>query len=352
MIWPDYPAFGWVALGALVALALGVSLWSWLRRWGDTVGLKFPVQGRATPARRGWRARCVHLPLALRVIAVALVCVAALRPQLARDETAEVEGIDIVVALDLSGSMHTVDISDADLVRLQNRGLEPTDRFAAAIDTLRKFIESRKYDRVGLVGFGKDAFLFFPLTLDYGVMLRVLQGLKLGDIDGSGTAIGNALAMSLARLKESEAKTKVIILLTDGEDNGSNVSPMELAREAAKRDIRVFTILVGSEGDQRQPTDMVDFATGRRLYQKVDQPVNPKLLTDIAEATRASFYRATNPESLERDFQSILDTFEKSRLVDYAAAERTELFNRFLLPAIGLILLEILLSQTLLRRFP
>jgi Ca-activated chloride channel family protein len=202
------------------------------------------------------------------------------------------------------------------------------------------------------VGFGKDAFLFFPLTLDYGVMLRVLQGLKLGDIDGSGTAIGNALAMSLSRLKESEAKTRVVILITDGEDNGSNVSPMELAREAARQDIKVFTILVGSEGDQRQPTDMVDFATGKRLYQKVAQPVNPKLLSDIAEATRASFYRATDPDSLERDFQTILDTFEKTRLVDYAAAERTELFNRFLLPAIALILLEILLSQTLLRRFP
>ena len=133
MIWPDYPALGWLALGALVALALGVSLWSWLRRWHDAVGLKFPVKGRAAPARRGWRARCVHLPLALRIGAVALVCVAALRPQLARDETAEVEGIDIVVALDLSGSMHTVDISDADLVRLQNRGLEPTDRFVAAV---------------------------------------------------------------------------------------------------------------------------------------------------------------------------------------------------------------------------
>jgi Ca-activated chloride channel family protein len=352
MIWPDYSALTWAGLGLLILATLVVSGWSWWSRWSDAVGMKFPTRGRAAVVKRGWRARLVHLPLALRIVAVALVAFAATRPQLAKDETAEVEGIDIVVALDLSGSMHTVDISDADLVRLQNRGIEPTDRFVAAVETLRKFISSRKYDRVGLVGFGKDAFLFFPLTLDYGVMLRVLQGLKLGDIDGSGTAIGNALAMSLSRLKESEAKTRVVILITDGEDNGSNVSPMELAREAARQDIKVFTILVGSEGDQRQPTDMVDFATGKRLYQKVAQPVNPKLLSDIAEATRASFYRATDPDSLERDFQTILDTFEKTRLVDYAAAERTELFNRFLLPAIALILLEILLSQTLLRRFP
>jgi Ca-activated chloride channel family protein len=352
MIWPDYSAWAWAGLALVILATLVVSGWSWWARWSDAVGMKFPTRGRATAVKRGWRARLVHLPLVLRIAAVLLVAVAVTRPQLAKDETAEVEGIDIVVALDLSGSMHTVDISDQDLVRLQNRGIEPTDRFAAAIETLRKFFASRKYDRVGLVGFGKDAFLFFPLTLDYGVMLRVLQGLKLGDIDGSGTAIGNALAMSLSRLKESEAKTRVVILITDGEDNGSNVSPMELAREAARQDIKVFTILVGSEGDQRQPTDMVDFATGKRLYQKVAQPVNPKLLSDIAEATRASFYRATDPDSLERDFQTILDTFEKTRLVDYAAAERTELFNRFLLPAIALILLEILLSQTLLRRFP
>ena len=351
MIWPKYPIWIWFAYGLLVVGALVVMFRAWRGRNGAP-GLRFPARHRTEGVKRGWRAQLVHLPLALRFIALALLLLALTRPQFARDDTAEVEGIDIVVALDLSGSMASVDIADEDLVRLQNAGKEPTNRFVAAIDTLRAFIESRRYDRVGLVAFGKDAFTFFPLTLDYGVMLNILKSMRLDDIDGSATAIGNALAMSLARLKESEAKSKIIILLTDGDDNGSNVAPMEMAREAAKRGVKVFTILVGSEGQARQPSDMVDFVTGRRVYQKIDTPVNPKLLQDIAVSTEASFYRATDPKSLEREFQDILDNLEKTRLVDYAAAERTELFVKLVLPALLLLLLEVALSQTLLRRFP
>jgi Ca-activated chloride channel family protein len=351
MIWPKYPTWTWVGFALLALAALIVFVRAWRTR-GAAPGLRFPAGHRTEGLRRGWRARLVHLPLTLRMAAVSLLVVAVTRPQLARDETAEVEGIDIVVALDLSGSMASVDVSDEELVRLQNAGQEPTDRFVAAINTLRAFIESRKYDRVGLVAFGKEAFTMFPLTLDYGVMLQILRNMRLDDIDGSATAIGNALAMSLARLKESEAKSKVVILLTDGDDNGSNVAPMEMAREAARRGVRVFTILVGSEGQARQPSQMVDFITGRRVYQKIDTPVNPKLLEDIATTTNGAAYRATDPKSLERDFQDILDSLEKTRLVDYAAAERTEMFIRFLLPALLLLLLEVALSQTLLRRFP
>jgi Ca-activated chloride channel family protein len=351
VIWPKYPLWIWIAYGLLVVGALVVMFRAWRARNGAP-GLRFPARHRTEGVSRGWRARLVHLPLGLRFGALALLLLALTRPQFARDDTAEVEGIDIVIALDLSGSMASVDISDEDLVRLQNAGKEPTNRFVAAIDTLRAFIETRRYDRVGLVAFGKDAFTFFPLTLDYGVMLNILKNMRLDDIDGSATAIGNALAMSLARLKESEAKSKIIILLTDGDDNGSNVAPMEMAREAAKRGVKVFTILVGSEGQARQPSDMVDFVTGRRVYQKIDTPVNPKLLQDISVATEASFYRATDPKSLEREFQDILDNLEKTRLVDYAAAERTELFVKLVLPALLLLLLEVALSQTLLRRFP
>lgn len=351
MIWPKYPLWIWIAYGLLCLAALAVFVRAHRARNGAP-GLRFPAKHRTERVKAGWRARLVHLPLYLRMVAVAALLFALTRPQLARDDTAEVEGIDIVVALDLSGSMASVDITDEELVRLQNAGQEPTNRFVAAIDTLTKFIQSRRYDRVGLVAFGKDAYTLFPLTLDYGVMLQILKNMRLDDIDGSATAIGNALAMSLARMKESEAKSKVIILITDGDDNGSNVAPMEMAREAARRGAKVFTILVGSEGQSRQPTEMMDFVTGRRMYQKIDTPVNPKLLQDIAEATEAKFYRAADPKSLERDFQEILDAFEKTRLVDYAAAERTELFARIALPALLLLLFEIGLSQTLLRRFP
>ncbi len=352
MTFPVYGPWSWLGFTLLLVALVFVGGRTLSRLGVDVPGMRFPVRPRLNGVSPGWRARLSHLPTYLRFAALILLFVALLRPQLAQTETADVEGIDIVVAFDLSGSMSSVDVSDDSLVRLQNAGLEPKNRFVSAIETLTSFIESRRYDRVGLVAFGKEAFLMFPLTLDYGVMLNILKSMSLNDIDGSATAIGNALAMSIARLQESQAKSKIIILLTDGDDNGSNVAPMEMAREAEKRGVKVFTILVGSEGQSRQPTQMTDFVTGRRMYQRIDTPVNPKLLEDIAVTTGASFYRATDPESLTRDFQDLLDGLEKSRLVDHAAAERTEVFHLFALPALFLLLLEIALSQTILRRFP
>lgn len=353
MIWPDHEPATLVLFALLCAAVLLGWLYAWRRRLTHAPGLRFPARERlAHVPARGWRARLAHLPLALRLAALALMLIALTRPQLPEAETAEVEGIDIVVAFDMSGSMRSVDISDEDLVRLRNDGAEPRDRFTSAVKVLRDFISTRRYDRVSLVVFGKEAFLQFPLTLDYGVMLDILDRLELGDIDGSGTAIGNALAMSLARLRESEAKTRLVILITDGDDNGSQVSPIEMAKEAAERDVRVFTILVGSEDQTRQPTDSVDFFTGQRVYRKVENDVNPELLQQIAEAAGGRFYRSENEEALAEDFVEIIDEFEKSRLVDYAAAERDDIYHAFLLPALALLLLEILLSQTLLRRFP
>lgn len=352
MIWPDnYDLWTWIGLGVLAFALLVVWARAWWRRWGAP-GMRFPAQRRMQGVKVGLRARLVHMPLYLRGLAMILFLIALSRPQLPDDETAEVEGIDIVVAFDMSGSMATVDISDADLIKLQNDNKEPQNRFIIAIDVLREFISSRQYDRVCLVIFGKAAFLQFPLTLDYGVMLRILDQMSLNDIDGSTTVIGNALGMSLRRLKESEAKTQLVILLTDGEDNGSNVSPLEMAKEAKKRGVKVFPILVGTNDQSRQPTDMQDMFTGQRIYRKVDQKVNPALLKKIAKTTGGRFYQAADRKSLAEDFVDILDEFEKTRLVDHAAAERTEMYPWFLFPGLALLFLELLLSQTVLRRFP
>lgn len=352
MIWPEYELSARVAFWILVGLTVIGALYGWRKRWAHAPGLRFPARERLKGVRRGWRVRLAHLPLALRFGALALMLMALTRPQLPEAETAEVEGIDIVVAFDMSGSMRSIDITDADLVTLRNKGEEPRDRFTSGVGVLRDFIASRQYDRLSLVVFGKEAFLQFPLTLDYGVMLNILDRMELGDIDGSGTAIGNALAMSIARLRESEAKTRLVILITDGEDNGSKVSPLEMAGEATERGIKVFTILVGSEDQTRQPSESVDLFTGQRIYRKVDNDVNPALLEQIAEKGGGRFYRSENEQELAEDFQSILDEFEKSRLVDYAAADRDEKYLSFLLPALLLLLLEVLLSQTVLRRFP
>lgn len=352
MIWPDYELTAVVAFWVLVGLTALGAIHGWRKRWAHAPGLRFPAQERVKHVRRGWRARLAHAPLLLRFAALGLMLAALTRPQLPEAETAEVEGIDIVVAFDMSGSMRSIDISDADLVKLRNAGEQPRDRFTAGVQVLRDFISSRQYDRVSLVVFGKEAFLQFPLTLDYGVMLDILDRLKLDDIDGSGTAIGNALAMSIARLRDSEAKTRLVILITDGEDNGSQVSPLQMAAEAAERGVKVFTILVGSEDQTRQPTGSVDLFTGQQMYRKVDNDVNPALLEQIAEKGGGRFYRSENEQELAEDFQNILDEFEKSRLVDYAAADKDEKYLSLLLPALALLMLEILLSQTVLRRFP
>lgn len=352
MTWPDYDIWlqiGWWALVALTLFGVARATWTIAKR---IPGMRYPARRRLDGVTPGLKARLAHLPQVLRSVALLLMVFGLSRPQIAREESADVEGIDIVLAFDMSGSMASVDISDEDLVRLQNAGKEPKDRFKIAVEVIKDFISTRKYDRVSLVTFGKGAYLQFPLTLDYGAMLRIIEGLQIGDIDGSKTYIGNALSMGLARLQESEAKTRLIILLTDGEDNGSNISPLEMARDAAKKTVPVFPILVGTEDQSRQPIDRVDAFTGRRMYKKVDNKVNPELLQEIAEVTKGQFYRAADKKKLANDFVDILDRFEKSRLVDYAAADRIELFPWFVFPALFLLLIELILSQTWLRRFP
>lgn len=352
MTFADAPIQAQIAWWFTVVLSIAMGGSAWLGRWRRTPAMRFPTEHRLKDVKPGLRARIVHLPILLRILAVAGILMAIARPQLTEAETAEVEGIDIVVAFDMSGSMEQVDIAEDKLVQLQNDGKEPTNRFNSAVEVLRNFVKSRQYDRVSLVVFGKEAFLQFPLTLDYGVMLNILDRMSLGDIDGSGTAIGNALAMSVARFKDSTATTQLIILITDGEDNGSKISPSEMAKVAAERNIRVFPILVGSEDQTWRPSKMVDIFTNQRRYEKVASQVKPELLEEIAKTANGRFYRSTDKEKLAKDFHDILNEFEKSRLVDYAAAEKTELFHFFLWPALALLFLELLLTQTILRRFP
>ena len=344
--YPLYARFAW-AVGLLLCLWL---LWR-LRRSRLWAGLAFPGE-RLSEISPGWRARGLWIPTALRVCAIMLLFAALSRPQLTEEESAEVEGIDIVVAMDVSGSMSSIDISEEALIEQQNKGLTPDNRFQVAVKVIKDFIQSRQYDRVSLVVFGKESFLQFPLTLDYGVMLKILDQMELGDVNGEGTAIGNALAMSLARLQESEAKSRLIILLTDGEDRGSNVAPRQVAELSKEKGIPVFPILVGSEAQSWQPSNMVDIYTGQRSYQAVENQVNPQLLKEIAKMTDGQYYRATDSESLSHDFRDILDSFEKSRLVDYAVAERTELFPYLIWAALCTLLLEVIFSTVILRRYP
>lgn len=335
--------------GLVVFFFIVVTYIGW-KGWKRIPTFLFPTRHRLKETPLGLKTRVAWLPAAIRVIALLLLIVGLARPQKIEAETAQVEGIDIVVAFDMSGSMAYLDYTREQVVLRQNARRPLRDRFTDGVDVLRRFIKSRKYDRVSLVVFGKEAFLQFPLTLDYGVMLHILDRMKLDDIDGQGTAIGNALGKSIARLRNSETKTKLIILITDGEDNGSKVSPVEMAKTAAAHEIPVFPILVGKEGETMAP---VRDASGNLVdVRPIRDNVNPQLLKEIAELTNGRFYRAADKEQLERDLHAILDTFEKTRLVDLAAADRTDLFQIFVWLGLLLLLLEVGLTQTWLRRFP
>lgn len=280
----------------------------------------------------------------LRVAAISLVIVALARPQVATTE-ADVfaEGMDMVLTLDLSTSMEAVDFSPPGHRRR-------TSRIQGAKEVIRKFVQQRSEDRLGLVVFAAEAFTQCPLSLDYSILVSILKSLKTGVIK-DGTAIGNAIIVSINRLKDSDAKSKAIILITDGDDNASKISPVQAAQMARDLNIHVFTILVGKGGKVPYPVGPNIF--GQMQYQKVEIRTNPELLKKIASISKGKFYRAVDKEALQEDFQDILDHMEKTRLMDPGRFTRhTEVFQLALLPALLALLLELAMRWTRYRRFP
>jgi Ca-activated chloride channel homolog len=334
-------------LGGLGLLGLAVLLSAsglWMKRRHRPVLLvsSTQVMGAVTAGRPSSVRYLVPL---LRFVAICLVLVALARPQVATTE-ADVfaEGMDIVLTVDVSTSMRAVDFAPT------SRPRDRKSRINGAKEVISRFIQQRKEDRLGLVVFAADAFTQSPLTLDYSVVQNVLESIKTGVID-DGTAIGNAIMVSVNRLKESEAKSKVIILLTDGDDNASKVAPMQAAEIAHKENIKIFPILVGKGGLVPYPVGKDIF--GQMQYRKVEIRTNPELLKNIAQEAKGKFYRARDQQALEEDFQDILDHMEKSRLMDPGRFTRnTEVFQLALLPALLIILLELALSWTRFRRFP
>ena len=343
-------ARAWVlALLALMPALIYLAVWRERRSTGSFSFSRTHTLAALGP--RGIAARLRRLPLVLRSSGMALGLVALARPQLLDPEEVTEEGFDVVVALDMSGSMQAVDMDDHEILRWQVQGREPPNRFEIARDVLLRFIESRRSDRIALVIFGEHAYTQFPLTLDYCAMLQIIDRLSLGDISGNATVIGNALGKSLNLLRESDAKTKLAILITDGESTGGNIAPMQAAAFADTLGVRVFTILAGSQERARVPATR-DFFTGRVVYQRMSYAIDPDLLQQMAERTGGTFYRAEDRETLEKNFGDILEKFEKSRIRDIGNVERTELLPWLLTGMLACILLEIALGLSLLRKFP
>jgi Ca-activated chloride channel family protein len=271
--------------------------------------------------------------------AVALAVLALARPQTlgARVRDLSVEGIDIMIALDLSTSMEAGDF-------------RPQNRLVVAKETLNEFISSRANDRLGLVVFAGAAYTQAPLTLDYGVLREVVKHLRTRVLE-DGTAIGDALAVCLNRLRDSDAKSKVIVLITDGDNNAGRISPLDAAGMAQALQVPVFTILVGKGGKVPFPdgTDLF----GNPSYRELEIAINPALLQQISKMTGGEYYRATDRESLRAGLSSVLDRLDKSKLLEGgASANYREEFPPFLLAAFAFAALELLLRTTVLRVFP
>jgi Ca-activated chloride channel family protein len=280
--------------------------------------------------------RLVHLPAALRVSAIVLVAFAMARPQrIDAPDSLELSGIDIVLSIDLSGSMRAAD-------------LQPT-RIEAAKEVVSSFIRRRRSDRIGLVVFGREAYTVVPPTLDYTVLQTMVSALELNLIDGSGTAIGDGLGTALNRLRRSDARSKVVVLLTDGSNNAGHVDPREAAQLATALHCKVYTILMGTS-DEAPIQNGVDLA-GRPVYVTAHFPVDPRLLEEIAQTTGGQFFRAADRGSLEQSFHTILDQLERSKIAD-AGVRYGELYHHIVALALALLGLEAVLSATRLRRFP
>jgi Ca-activated chloride channel family protein len=301
--------------------------------------LRHPRAAALAAAGRGLVARLWWLPQGLLLAALALVVLALARPvahEREREKQA-VEGIDIVIALDLSTSMRAADF-------------KPVDRITVAKAVLKDFIGRRTSDRIGLVVFAGDAYTQAPLTLDYQILRTLVDQLKIGVIE-DGTAIGNALATAVNRLRESDAKSKVIILITDGDSNAGQISPREAAAIAKTLGIRVFPILVGKGGVVPYPVGVDLF--GQTVYQPMPFATNPALLQEIADITGGASATAGDKAELEQGLQAVLDRMEKTRIFEVTASSRTvERFPELLWPAFGLAALGLLLGLTRWRSFP
>jgi Ca-activated chloride channel family protein len=321
----------------LLLLAAPLVLWNGAYR-SAARGPRLTFSRTATLAAgpRGLGVWLWPLSPALRAVALGLVAIALARPQsISQQSKAEVEGIDIMLVLDLSNSMRAADI-------------QPT-RIAGAKAVVDEFIGRRRSDRIGAVVFGRDAYTLCPLTLDYTALRGMVASLELGQLDGRGTAIGNAVATGLNRLRRSDAKSKVVILLTDGDSNSGNISPMQAAEFSKALRVKIYSVLMGERGEV--PVQAGTDLFGRPQYETAEYPVNPDLLRQMSRETGGEFWNVTDARGLRDSFHQILDRLDRSKIAD-AGVLFAEAFPSFLAPALVLVALEVLLRYTRLRRFP
>ena len=324
----------------LLLLLLGIPVLAWLKgKFGGTAAVTFSTTSMLAEIGSRQRNRAGALLAGLSYLALALFIIALARPQLGRVTTrVQATGVDIMLVLDVSRSMLAEDFTI---------GNSRANRIDAVKIVTEQFIRERPNDRIGIVAFAGRPYLVSPLTLDHDWLIRNLERLRIGLVE-DGTAIGSAIAAAANRLKDKEAKTKLIVLLTDGDNNAGKVQPLTAAEAAKALGIRIYTIGAGTEGEAPFP---LQNAFGRTVYRNVLVKFDEKTLEGIATITNGQYFRATDTDSLRKIFSEI-DKMEKTKIEVERTAQYRDLFHYFLIPGIACLLLEILLSQTVWRRLP
>lgn len=322
----------------LLPLVIPYIIW-YLRKYKTiTPALRVSSMQAFSNMRPTWRVWLTHAPFVLNIIIFCSVCIALARPQTSNSwSSRSVEGIDIMLCMDVSTSMLAED-------------LKP-NRVEAARNVALEFINGRPNDNIGLTIFAGEAYTQCPMTVDHAVLLNLLNGIDCNMVERGliedGTAIGMGIANAITRLKDSKAKSKVIILLTDGTNNRGDISPNTAADIARKFGIRVYTIGVGTNGTAPYPMNV----GGVKEYINIPVEIDTKTLADIASKTSGEFYRATNTKKLHEVYQQI-DQLERTKMKLHTYSKRYEAFAYFLSIAILALVLEIILKATVLKRIP
>lgn len=310
--------------------------WRMFRNRRTRATLRIPDSATLAAVPRTWTERIARLPSVLRLLALALVLVAMARPQMGdvqRKVTSR--GVDIVLAIDVSGSMKA-------------RDFEP-DRLGAAKAVVKDFIVQRKGDRLAVVIFATTAYTFCPMSMDYQVVQEFVNRIQHEMVDNNRTAIGTGLATALKSLESSEAKSKLVILLTDGVNNSGTILPMQAAEAAKALGVRVYTIGVGTRGTALTPA--MDPFTGREVLQQARVDIDEDTLTKIAEMTGGKYYRATETKALYKIYEEI-DRLEKSEIEYVEHDNFDEKAGWLILPALAMLLLDLGLGVTRFGKLP
>ena len=323
----------------------------WLAgRTGSAAAVRFSSISLAKAVSRLQKSRPGRFLFGLRLLALAALIVALARPQMGKmNQTTDANGIDIVITLDLSISMRALDLSTRNNI---------VTRLDAAKKVVDEFIEKRPYDRIALIAFAADAYVVSPLTLNHDWLKKNLDRLELGEIDGSGTAIGTAIGASLNRLRDHEARSQIVILLTDGENNSGVLSPIAAAEAAKSYGVKVYTIATGKQGrvpipEMTRDSRVIRDRNGNPVYQgrTENSGYDEAELAEIAELTGGLFFKATEDGDLEKIYDEI-DALEKTTVELRSYATFTEYFIWPTAAGLFLLCAEQLLSNTRYRRLP